>query len=114
VPHPPLFLVLGQPEGSEQALFQASGLSWQVSHALPSAPPIRVRANRDGIYVTCAGASLLGRQAATLAGKAAPGEDEPADDTEPYDPMGRETLRPETAPRGARQLRRITARPARD
>jgi hypothetical protein len=110
----PLFLVLGQPEGGDNALFEASQLSWKVSHSLPQPdPPIRVYGNADGIYVTCAGASLLGRQAAVLAGRAAAVEGAPAE-AEAYDPMGRETLRPETAPRGAREIRDITSRSERE
>jgi hypothetical protein len=67
----PLFLVLGRPSGPEQALLDGAQLQLKVSHA-PNRPtaPLHVYANRDGIYVTCAGASLLGQQAAILAGEA--------------------------------------------
>jgi hypothetical protein len=64
----PLFLVLGRPAGGEAALFQATQLSLAVG-GTPSRldAPLHVYANRDAIFVTCAGASLLGRQAALLA-----------------------------------------------
>lgn len=64
----PLFLVLGQPQGTEESLFAASGLPLQVRN-VPRRPaaPLHVFASRDGIFVTCAGTSLLARQAALLA-----------------------------------------------
>jgi hypothetical protein len=70
----PLFLVLGRPMGGEEALFTAAQLQLNVK-GVPDRgdPPVRVWANRDGIYVTCAGASLLGRQCAILAGEVAAG-----------------------------------------
>jgi hypothetical protein len=79
----PLFLVLGRPEGpegpdfaekarrAEEALFhQAAQLPLAVRQVPADAQaPLHVYATRDAIYVTCAGASLLGRQAAILAGE---------------------------------------------
>jgi hypothetical protein len=66
----PLFLVLGRPEGSEDALFQAAQMPLAVRRAPPDPKaPLHVYANADGIYVTCVGASLLGRQAAILTGE---------------------------------------------
>jgi hypothetical protein len=64
----PLFLFLGKPAGGEESLFQATQLAL-TARGLParSDAPLRVFANRDAIFVTCAGASLLGRQAAILA-----------------------------------------------
>jgi hypothetical protein len=64
----PLFLVLGQPRARQEALFQASRLPWLVQ-GVPQAPeaPVRVWANQEAVYVTCPGASLLGRHAALLA-----------------------------------------------
>ncbi len=58
----PLFLVLGWTSGSEGALFQAAGVRAQVKQ-VPQDPtePIHVTANRDGIWVTCPGVSLLGQ-----------------------------------------------------
>jgi hypothetical protein len=66
----PLFLILGRPQGSEAALFEGAQLQLKIAN-LPKddRAPLHVFANRDGIYVTCAGASLLGRQAAILAGE---------------------------------------------
>jgi hypothetical protein len=79
----PLFLVLGRPEGpegpdaaekarmAEEALFHTAAqlpLAVKQTPADPQAP-LHVYATREAIYVTCAGASLLGRQAAILAGE---------------------------------------------
>jgi IcmF-related N-terminal domain len=66
----PLFLVLGQPESGERYLFQAAQMSFDVAN-VPSREdaPVRIHANRDGIYVTCAGASVLGVHAAVLVGR---------------------------------------------
>jgi len=78
----PLFLVLGRPEGpedttgedkackAEELLFnQAAQLNLVIRQA-PQGPgtPIHVYASREAVFVTCAGASLLGRQAAVLSG----------------------------------------------
>jgi IcmF-related N-terminal domain len=76
----PLFLVLGKPAGGEEALFNAAQLSLMVKQVPKrGSAPLHLYANRDGIYLTCAGASLLGKQAATLTGAAeeggAPGGD---------------------------------------
>src|SRR5258708_1414570 len=64
----PLFLVLGRPAAGEAWLFQATQLSL-AGRGAPSRPdaPLQVYANRDAIFVTWAGASLLGRQAGILA-----------------------------------------------
>ena len=64
----PLFLVLGRPQGGEDPLFQGVQPRMIVSRA-PRAvdAPLHVHANNEGIYVTCPGASLLGRQAALMA-----------------------------------------------
>lgn len=65
----PLFLVLGRPAGGEESLFNAAQLNLTVKQAPKRASaPLHVYANRDGIYLTCAGASLAGKQAAVLAG----------------------------------------------
>jgi hypothetical protein len=66
----PLFLFLGQPEDDEKALFQAAQINLLVKQApTRDDAPLHVYANRDAIYLTCAGASLLGRHARYLAGK---------------------------------------------
>jgi hypothetical protein len=63
----PLFLVLGRPRGTEESLFAAAQLPLQVRN-VPRRPasPLHVFASRDGVYITCAGASLLGRQSLLL------------------------------------------------
>jgi IcmF-related N-terminal domain len=69
----PLFLVLGRPNNPEDTLFQAAELRTIVRQA-PRRPdaPLHVYAFKDGrydsVFVTCAGASLLGKQAAILNG----------------------------------------------
>jgi hypothetical protein len=68
----PLFLLLGKPDGTERSLFEGAQLEFTVS-AAPDRPdaPIQVYANKDGIFVTCAEASLLGKQASIYAAQAA-------------------------------------------
>lgn len=69
----PIFLVLGQPEGTEQALFAGSQLELSIeSVPKDSAAPLHVYASPDAVFLTCSGASLLGRQAQKLI------EEEPA------------------------------------
>ena len=76
----PLFLVLGRPRGPEDGLFRAAQLQLVVE-GVPQRPaaPLHVYASAEAIYVSCAGASLLGRQAALLAG-AAPASSPGGDD----------------------------------
>jgi hypothetical protein len=64
----PLFLILGRPEDDERTLFQGAGLRL-VAGPLParSDAPLHFYAGPDGLYLTCAGASLLGCFAASLA-----------------------------------------------
>jgi IcmF-related N-terminal domain len=65
----PLFLVVGKPATPEEALFASAQLNLSVKQApRRSDAPVHVYANRDGVYVTCAGACLSGRQAEILAG----------------------------------------------
>jgi hypothetical protein len=64
----PLFLVLGRTAGGEPAFFEST----QISLTVPGAPgrsdaPMHLYGNRDALFLTCAGASLSGRQAAILA-----------------------------------------------
>jgi IcmF-related N-terminal domain len=67
----PLFLIIGRPEASEEGLFEASQISLTVNFApRRTDAPLHVYAQREGIYLTCAGASTLGHQAALLAGEA--------------------------------------------
>src|SRR5438105_1685685 len=63
----PLFLGLGRPSGPEEALFDAAQLAFVVKQAPAGPAPLHVYATRDAIYVTCAGASLLGKHAANVA-----------------------------------------------
>jgi hypothetical protein len=65
----PLFLVLGKPQGGHDPMFVSAQLQLLVKGApTRDDAPVRIFANRDAIFVTCAGASLLGRQTAILAG----------------------------------------------
>ncbi len=67
----PLFLVLGRPASSLEQFFAASRQPFQVRHAPRTADaPLHVYANREGIFVTCEGASLLGAQVARLGDRA--------------------------------------------
>ncbi len=63
----PLFLVLGRTAEPEELLFGVSQLRFTVNKA-PRRPdaPVRFYGSRDGVFITCPGASLLGRQAALL------------------------------------------------
>lgn len=65
----PLFMVIGKTAGGDDALFHAAQLSLTVKQT-PRAPdaPLHLYANRDGIYITCPGACLLGKQSALLTG----------------------------------------------
>jgi hypothetical protein len=64
----PLFLVLGRPEAPEEHLFRAAQSPLNVRQTPADAKaPLHVYANRDGIFVSCAGASLLGKYAANIA-----------------------------------------------
>jgi hypothetical protein len=64
----PLFLIVGKPAAPEEAMFAAAQLNLSVKQSPRRAEaPLHVYANRDGVYVTCAGACLSGRQAEILA-----------------------------------------------
>ena len=68
LPNAPLFLVLGRPATSEANFFEASGMKLIVKQT-PADPkaPLHVFADRDAVYVTCRGASVLGKLAGILA-----------------------------------------------
>jgi hypothetical protein len=68
LPDTPVFLMLGRPQSGEKNLFEAARLSLDVNQT-PSDPlaPVHVFADRRAVYVTCRGASLLGRLAGILA-----------------------------------------------
>ena len=61
----PLFLVLGRTQSPEPILFNAAGLHLKL-RGVPDRDdaPIRVYANREAIYLTCVGASVLGQYVA--------------------------------------------------
>src|SRR5439155_2144823 len=64
----PLFLVVGKSAAPEEAMFAAAQLNLSVKQSPRRGDaPVHVYANRDGLYVTCAGACLSGRQAEILA-----------------------------------------------
>jgi hypothetical protein len=72
-----LFLVLGRPESAETNLFDGAGVKWVVKASPPDPnAPIHVYAEKESspkstypgaIYVTCRGASVLGKLAGILA-----------------------------------------------
>jgi hypothetical protein len=58
----PLYLVLGEMPSGFEALFRAMPGGLSISGGTPAGSPLRVYANRDAIYLTLSGASLLGIQ----------------------------------------------------
>ena len=56
----PVFLVFGRVNGADEALFQGLPGGLVVTGGSPTGSPVRAFANRDAVYVTCVGASLLG------------------------------------------------------
>jgi hypothetical protein len=68
LPNVPLFLVLGRPASAQDHLLEASGLKLVIKPT-PADPhaPLHVCADREGVYVTCQGASVLGKLAGVLA-----------------------------------------------
>jgi hypothetical protein len=74
----PLFLVLGRPASSTREFFDAAQMNCPVRH-VPRKPeaPLHFTATPEGIWVTCEGASLLGRQATILQENLAPVEAPP-------------------------------------
>jgi hypothetical protein len=64
----PVFVVLGRPEAPEEHFFQAAQLNLIVKGApIGARHPLHVYASREGVFITCAGCSLLGKQAGLLA-----------------------------------------------
>ena len=105
----PLFLVVGRTEGSMEALFKASKLPLDVRQApAREDAPLHVFATRDAVFVTCEGASLLGRHAAGLAGRddGADAEARPAGED---DPLGK-TNRPDQVGGPLREIAAILVR----
>ncbi|WP_435020374.1 type VI secretion protein IcmF/TssM N-terminal domain-containing protein [Tundrisphaera sp. TA3] len=91
----PLFLIFGRPAGTPEALFHATQIPFEVGFAPRRADaPLHLSANRDAIFVSCEGASLLARQAelfnradADRAAPAAPPEIAPAPSLAPASPF---------------------------
>jgi hypothetical protein len=68
----PLFLVIGHTGAAEDGVFQAAQADLTVRKVpVKAGAPVHMWGNRDAVYVTCPGASLLGREAAILTGEAA-------------------------------------------
>jgi IcmF-related N-terminal domain len=69
----PLFLVLGWSSGSEESLFQAGGIKAKVNQVprddKEGIQPLHVTADRDGIWLTCPGTSLLSQQNPAIFGQ---------------------------------------------
>ncbi|MGZ3390675.1 MAG: type VI secretion protein IcmF/TssM N-terminal domain-containing protein, partial [Isosphaeraceae bacterium] len=69
----PLFLVLGWNSGSEESLFQAGGIKAKVNQVprddKEEIKPLHVTADRDGIWLTCPGTSLLSQQNPAIVGR---------------------------------------------
>jgi hypothetical protein len=64
----PLFLVLGKPEGGEETFMHAAFTASQMPSLVKYAPArsdasVRLYASREAVFITCAGASLMGRNA---------------------------------------------------
>lgn len=86
----PLFLILGRPQGSEAALFDGAELPLKV-RGQPDRDdaPVRVYASREAIYLTCAGASVLGMSAEVVeAAEDDAVEPEAADDESEFKTFG--------------------------
>ncbi len=73
----PLFLVLGRPGGSENALFHAARLDFTVQQAPAAAAPLHVWANAAGIWVTYPLSDIL----YPLSAKGKPDSEQPAADS---------------------------------
>lgn len=85
----PVFLILGHTRSRTEALYQAAGLKPQVNQ-VPRDPgaPVRVTATRDAIYLTCDGASCLGRLSVGLADVGRPDSFGPEDEADAMRTMG--------------------------
>jgi hypothetical protein len=105
----PLFLILGQPEGDEKAFFASDPLPLEVNQVPPEEDaPLHVYAHRKAVYISCPGASLLGRHAAILTSRAAtsrPVDDEPPPEDD-EDPLNK-TMRPGQAAAPVRDMTHI-------
>src|SRR5262245_491655 len=69
----PVFLVFGRVAGADETIFQGVPGGLAVTGGSPSGSPVRAFANRDAIFVTCPGASLLGNPGTVQQGPAGGG-----------------------------------------
>src|SRR5207244_7940254 len=72
----PLFLVIGRPEGTMDTLFQAARMKWVVRGAPGADAPLQVYATAETVYVSCVGASVLGKHATLISGESDTGGEE--------------------------------------
>lgn len=68
IKHLPVFLILGRPASSMEALFQGSRQRYTVWHAPRGDGPLAAYATDEAVYLTCPGCSLLGEYGSQLAG----------------------------------------------
>ncbi|MER3416889.1 MAG: hypothetical protein C4297_11850 [Gemmataceae bacterium] len=80
----PVFLMLGQPAAGLDALFQA-GLPGTVVRNIPvhARAPVKVFANREAIFITCAPTCLIGQLALALSGQVQP-SGQTAEEDDPF------------------------------
>jgi hypothetical protein len=66
----PLFLVLGWSSGTEESFFQAGGIKAKVNQVpRDKAEPLHVTADRDSVWLTCPGVSLLNQHNPAIVGQ---------------------------------------------
>lgn len=66
----PLFLVLGWSSGSEESFFQAAGIKAKVNQVpRDRGEPLHITADRDSIWLTCPGVSLLDQHNPAIVGQ---------------------------------------------
>lgn len=120
----PLFLVLGRPEAGEDHLFHAAAGLPLVVKQTPAGPqqPLHVYASREAIYLSCPGASLLGKHASNLAlegieavgGGGLDGESESPEEQRTIRPTGKEKkVIKQLVHIGSRQMNVVERRAAR-
>lgn len=64
----PVFIILGRPDSSMDALFQGSRQKYIVRQVPHADAPLTLYATQEGIYITCVGCSLSGEYSSQLAG----------------------------------------------
>jgi hypothetical protein len=72
----PVFMMFGRVAGVDEAIFQGVPGGLAVTGGSPSGSPVRAFANRDAIFVTCPGASLLGNPGTIQQGSPGQGLDQ--------------------------------------